>query len=447
MIVAHSQLYSKYLFMKKLIFSLILFPTLLIAQHKISGTFSPAEDYTYTFLYEATPEGANYINRAQLDSLGNFTLSLDENAKAGIYKIVYAIPPEENNFDLVYNGKEDIAFTFSLDEGVNFTESSENKLWASYLNSMDVVNQTISNFYTKGGTDKDAFNSIFTTLRETQTSYEGLAKDKMVEAFIKANKPYMPKAYEDLPTYSKNLKSNFFKYVDFNNKLLRSSSLITDRVSGFVFGMSANTDNKTYKSHIDIVANAINTTDATIQTPLLELLWQEFKRRENHDMANYISDKYLLDLATSTNNKILEQQLTSYKNTSVGALAPDFEIQTEPSLKLSELKGDKYYVLIFWSSGCGHCLKELPKVKDLITSISNTKVIAYGLENDAKNWTEEIKKYPDFVHGIGLGKWENPLVQTFAIAATPTYFVLDASKKIIAKPYDFEGLEAFFGEK
>ena len=432
--------------MKKIVFLFLLLPTLLIAQHNISGTFSPTEDYTYAFLYEATPDGANYVERAKLDSLGNFTLALDANANPGVYKIVYAIPPEENNFDLVYNGKEDVAFTFSMDEGVNFIESTENKLWDSYLNSMDVVNQTISNFYTKGGTDKNAFNSIFKTLRETQASYEDLAKGKLVEAFIKANKPYTPEAYEDLTTYSKNLKANFFKNIDFNNPFLQSSSLITDRVSGFVFGMSAATDNDTYKKHIDIVAKAIKSTDAKIQSPLLELLWQEFKRRENHDMANYISNNYLLAIAKSTENKILEQQLLSYKNTSVGALAPDFQIQTKPSLKLSELKGDKYYVLIFWSSGCGHCLKELPKVKDLITSVSNTKVIAYGLENDATNWTEEIKKYPDFVHGIGLGKWENPLVQTFAIAATPTYFVLDANKKIIAKPYDFEGLEAFFGK-
>ena len=354
---------------------------------------------------------------------------------------------EENNFDLVYNGKENVTFTFSLDDGVNFTESSENKLWDSYLNSMDIVNQTISNFYTKGGTDKDAFNSIFKTLKETQASYEDLAKGKLVEAFIKANKPYTPVAYEDLSTYSKNLKANFFKNIDFNDPFLQSSSLITDRISGFVFGMSAATDNDTYKKHIDIVASAIKSTDTKIQSPLLELLWQEFKRRENHDMANYISKNYLLAIAKSTENKILEQQLLSYKNTSVGAVAPDFEIQTEPSLKLSELKGDTYYVLIFWSSGCGHCLKELPKVKDLMTTVSNTKVIAFGLENETKDWSEEIKNYPDFVHGIGLGKWENPLVQTFAIAATPSYFVLDASKKIIAKPYDFESLEAFFGKK
>lgn len=437
---------NKIIPMKKIVFILFIIPLLAISQHTISGTFSPAENYTLAFLYHATPDGANYIERAQLDSLGNFTIPMKANAAKGVYKIVYAVPPEENNFDIIYNGKEDVKLTFSLEKGVEFTESSENKLWSSYLNSIDMVNQTISSYFTKGSTDKKAFNSIFETLKETQISYENLAKDKLVDAFIKANKPYIPLAYEDLTTYSKNLKANFFKNVDFNDNLLRSSSVISDRVSGFVFGLSADTDDNTYKTHVDIVANAVKNNDAKIQTPVLELLWQEFKRRENHNLANYISENYLLALAKTTDNKILEQQLTSYKNTSVGAIAPDFEIQTNPSLKLSELKGDKYYVLIFWSSGCGHCLKELPKVKNLMGSINNTKVVAYGLENDALNWTNEIKNYPDFVHGIGLGKWENPLVQTFAIAATPTYFVLDANKKIIAKPYDFEGLQSFFGK-
>ncbi|RNC87955.1 MAG: TlpA family protein disulfide reductase [Winogradskyella sp.] len=430
--------------MKKIVFAFLLFPFIVMAQHNIGGTFSPAEDYTYAFLYEATPEGANYINRAELDSLGNFSITLDENAKAGIYKIVYAIPPEENNFDIIYNGKEDVKFTFSQDYGVNFTESSENKLWASYLNSMDMVNQTITNFYSKDGTDTNAFESIFKTAKDTQQQYEDLAEGKLAEAFIKANKPHLPEDYEDLETYSKNVKSSFFDHIDFNNNLLRSSSLITDRISGFVFGLSAKPNNSTYMANVDVVANALKNTDSVTQLSLLELLWQEFKRRENHDLANYISDKYLLKLAKATGNKILEQQLISYKNTSIGAIAPDFEIQTEPSLKLSELKGDTHYVLIFWSSGCGHCLNELPKVKALMSTISNAKVVAFGLENDTVNWAEEIKKYPNFVHGIGLGKWENPLVQTYAVAATPTYFVLDSDKTIIAKPYDFESLRAFF---
>lgn len=428
--------------MKKILFTLLILPTLAIAQHKINGTFLPAEQFSRAFLYEMSPEGANYVNVAELDSLGNFTFELTENAAAGNYKVIYAIPVEDNNFDLVYNGKEDISFTFSLEEGVEFTESSENKLWHSYLNSMDVVNQTITNFFTKGGKDKKAFNSIFKTLKDTQTQYESLAEGKLVQKFIKANKPYIPSEYEGLVSYSKHLKTNFFKNIDFDDPFLRSSSIISERVNGFVFGMAK--DNDSYKTHVDIISNALKNESPKIQSPLLEQLWQEFKRRENHEMANYISDKSLLQIAKTTENKILEQQLLSYKNTSIGAFAPDFTIQEASSLKLSELKGDKYYVLIFWSSGCGHCLNELPKVKTLMSSVSNAKVVAYGLENDTTKWSEETKKYPDFVHGAGLGKWENPIVQTYAIAATPTYFVLDANKKIIAKPYDFEGLEQFF---
>jgi len=428
--------------MKRILFTLLLVPFLGIAQYDISGTFSPAKNYTFAFLYHATPNGAEYVNRAELDSLGNFKISMNENSKTGIYKIVYAIPPEENNFDIIYSGKEDVQFKFSTDEGVSFIESSENKLWSSYLNSMEAVNQTISNFYSKGSKDKDAFTSIFSTLKSTQKSYEELAEGKLVSAFVKANKPYIPKDYEDIATYSKNLKDNFFNHINFNDPFLQSSSLITDRVSGFVFGLSTNTTNETYQNHVDIVANALFAVDAKIKSPYLELIWQEFKRRENHDMANYVSDKYLIDIAKATDNKILEQMLISYKNTSIGAVAPDFKIQD--NLKLSELKGDKYYVLIFWSSECGHCLKELPKVKEAMATISNTKVVTIGLEKNAAGWTEAIKNYPDFVHGIGLGKWGNPLVQTYAIAATPTYFVLDAKKMIVAKPYDVEGLKQFF---
>lgn len=431
--------------MKNFILILFILPLISMSQQNISGTFSPAEDYTFAFLYKATPDGANYVNRAQIDSLGNFTIPMDASAEAGIYKIVYAIPSEENNFDLIYSGKENIKFLFSLSDGLTFTESVENKLWSSYLNSMQMVNQTISNYYTKGGTNHSAFASIFKTLKETQASYEDLAKENLVHTFVRSNKPYIPKSYENISVYSKNIKGNFFKNIDFENNLLRSSSFIRDRVSGFVFGLSASNQNDTYQSHVDSVAKAIDSYNAKIQEPLFELLWQEFMRRNNHDLANYVSDHYLLELTNTTKNIILEQQLTSYKNTSIGAFAPDFEIQTTPqSLKLSELKGDTYYVLIFWSSGCGHCLTELPKVKDLVSKTSGVKVIAFGLESDIKNWSKEIKKYPDFVHGIGLDKWENALVQTFAITSTPTYFVLDTNKKIIAKPYDVEGLEKFF---
>jgi len=66
------------------------------------------------------------------------------------------------------------------------------------------------------------------------------------------------------------------------------------------------------------------------------------------------------------------------------------------------------------------------------------------LENDDKAWAETIKKYPDFIHVLGLGKWDNDIGNQYDIKATPTYFVLDKNKHIVAKPNDVEALKAFF---
>jgi thiol-disulfide isomerase/thioredoxin len=427
--------------MKKLIFSLILLPCLTFSQ-SVKGNFSPAEDFSYAFLYSATPEGANYVNRGQLDAMGNFEIPLDSTVTPGIYKIVYAVPPEENNFDFIYDGKETVAFNFSYDKGVEFIESEENKLWNSYLKSMDMVNQTISNYYSKDTTDKEGFNSIFKVVKDTQLAYEESANGKFVLAFILANRPYIPTQYEDISTYSRNLKQNYLSQIDFSNYLLQSSSFLIDRVTGYVFNMVENPNNETYKNHIDDVANTISNDDLIIKTSLMEILWQRFVTLENHDIANYITEKHLLELANATDNKVLAETISSYKNTSIGTKAPNFEIvSTKNTTSLHNLEGSEYYLLVFWSSGCGHCLSELPNVKALAAQKPNLKVIAYGLEDEATKWNEEIKNYPDFIHNIGLGKWENPIVKTYGVAATPMYFLLSADKIIMAKPYDYEDLE------
>lgn len=427
--------------MKKLITILFALPMLTFSQ-SVKGTFSPAEDFSHAFLYQATPEGANYVNHGELDSEGNFEIPLDSTITPGIYKIVYAVPPEENNFDFIYDGKETIAFNFSYEKGVEFTESEENKLWNSYLKSMDMVNQTINNYYSKDNNDTEGFNSIFKVLKDRQLDYEKSANGKLVSAFITANRPYIPSQYENVNTYSQNLKNHFLSQIDFSNYLLQSSSFLVDRVTGYVFNLIENPDNTSYKAQVDDVAKAISDDNLKIKTNLIEILWQRFVTLENHELANYITDNYLLELANKSENKVLAETITSYKNTSVGTKAPNFEIvSTERTTSLHSLEGSEYYLLIFWSSGCGHCLNELPKVKALVANKPNLKVVAYGLEEEPTNWTKEIKNYPDFTHTIGLGKWDNPMVKTYGVAATPMYFLLSSSKIIMAKPYAYEDLE------
>ena len=432
--------------MKKLLILLFVLPLLLQAQ-SVKGTFLPAEDFSYAFLYHATPESANYVNRGQLDSIGNFEIQLDSTVAPGIYKIVYATPPEENNFDFIYDGKETVAFNFSNDKGVEFTKSEENKLWTSYLKSIEMVNQTISNYYSKENNDEKGFTAIFKTLKDTQTAYEELAKNKLVFKFIKANRPYIPTQYEGITTYSENLKQHYLSQVDFSDYLLQSSSYLIDRVTAYVFNMVADPSEATYKQHIDDVAAAISNDDLSIKTSLLEMLWQRFVALNNNNLANYITDSYLLELAKSTNNKVLEDMVISFKNTSIGSKAPNFEITLDgKKTSLHQIEGSENYLLVFWSSGCSHCLSELPQVREMVANKPNLKVVAFGLEDNSRDWERQKENYPDFIHQIGLEKWDNPIVKTYGISATPMYFILDASKHIIAKPYGIEQLEVLLKE-
>jgi thiol-disulfide isomerase/thioredoxin len=436
---------------KKLGFILTLLPTIVVAQHTIKGHFFPAKDYEWVVLYEITPISSLFIANTEINEEGYFEFQLDSTITKGMYKIVFALPQEENNFDIIYNAKEDVDFTFNNEIGIEYKSSIENQLVSSYTNSMSLVSQSIGNFFQQQSTDTLALASIFKTQRETQTNFEEAAKGTIASNFIKANRPYIPEGFEDIKTYINNLKNYFFDHVDFNNETLQSSSFLIDRILNYVFGMYSENEEEiiTYEKNIDDVFLAMKNADSLIKKNLLEVLWQQMVDTNFEEVANYISDNYLFSLAETLEDKELVEGLTLFKSLSLGKVAPDFswEVEEETSTikKLSEINIAENYIIVFWSSTCGHCLKEIPQLQKYVNSSEEGKlqVIAIGLEDELFRWENETLKYPEFIHVLGLGKWKNKIGNSYNVTATPTYFVLDKDKKIIAKPYDFEALKKF----
>lgn len=438
---------------KKLLFLFTLLPSILLAQYSIKGTFTPAKEYKWIILYKVTPTTSIYVDNVEIAEDGSFEISLDSLAAKGVYRIVYAVPQEEFNFDIIYDGKEDVELSFSQDKGVEFLKSNENKLLTSYTRSMMMVNETINSFYMKKSKDQETFNHIFKTLVEAQKSFEEASQGTIANHFIKANSPYIPNSFEDISTYSKNLRNNFLKHADFNDPVLQSSEFLIERMLGYVFGMTSNPDDlDAFKTNVDDIVKAIRSTKLAYQKTLMEILWDQFVDIENETMANYVASNYLIPISEELNDDELTTKLIVYKNTSINAYAPDFTLTiqqdgNEVTKKLSELVIANRYVIVFWSSSCSHCLKELPELKKYLqTSGDGTKVIAIGLEDEPYNWNNEISYYPDFIHVYGTGKWDNPIGDSYGVSATPTYFVLNKDKQITAKPYDFEELQTFLEE-
>lgn len=440
---------------KNLVYILLLIPGFVVSQHSIKGTFTPADEYRWIILYKVTPTTSIYVDNAEISENGSFEIALDSSAAKGVYRIVYAVPQEEFNFDLIYDNKEDVELTFSQEKGVEFLKSNENKLLTSYTRSMMMVNETINSFYLKNSKDEQSFKNIFNTLSEAQQSFEEASKGTIASNFIKANSPYIPDNYEDVKTYSKNLRANYLKHVDFSDPILQSSEFLIERMLGYVFGMTSNpNDIDAFRSRIDDISKAIENTEKNFQKTLLKILWNQFADIEKETMANYVANEYLIPISQELKDDELTNELIIFKNTSLNAEAPDFSMELlneddETALsKLSELNTHNRYIVLFWSSSCSHCLEELPELKKYIDSLKkgDTKVIAIGLEDEPYNWNNEILFYPNFIHVYGKGKWDNPIGDSYGVKATPTYFVLNKDKKIVAKPYDFEALKKYLEE-
>lgn len=436
--------------LKKIAITLMIMPMVLMAQNTIKGTFSPADDYNFAVLYKVTPSASLYVANTQIDEEGNFEFQLDSTVVQGMYKLVYAVPQEEFNFDIIYNAKEDITLTFNAETGVQFKSSVENTLVNSYTSSMSLISQSIGDFYRQQSMDSLALETIFKTQKETQIEYEKAAEGTIALNFIKANKPYIPEQFEDISTYIANLKTHFFDNVDFDNQVLQSSNFLTDRILNYVFGMTSkeNNDIESYKSNIDDVLKAMTSSQLEIKSTLLETLWQQMVDTNFDDVANYITDTYLIEIAQSLNDDELINGLNLFKSLSIGNKAPEFDVLIDEGgvrtpISLYDLDLSKTYVLVFWSSTCSHCLEEIPQLQTYFKEKEQVKVIAVGLEDEPTNWQNEIQKYPEFLHVLGLGKWENETVRNYNITSTPTYFILNSEKKIVAKPFDFTTLKKF----
>lgn len=439
--------------MKRLLVIALLIPGFLLAQHSIKGIFTPAKSYNVLLLYKVTPTISEYVTNANIGEQGHFEIKLDSTLQKGVYRLVYAVPQEDYNFDVIFNGKEDIELSFNAETGVTYENSFENKLLTSYTNSMSMVTQSIGNYFRQKSEDTTALSNIFKTQRETQEGYENAAKGTIAFEFIKANKPYSPRKYLDIKSYVSALKTHYFDSVDFNNPTLQSSSFLTEKMLNYVFGMSSKSNDRiaTFKTNIDVVCNEMKDAPNEVKRILLVDLWQQMVDLKIETVANYISEKYLMDIAVGLNDQELLHTLILHKDLSNGTKAPDFSLEVtvdgeKTTKKLSQLDLADHNIIVFWSSGCSHCLDEVPQLQNYVNSKADQKikVIAIALEDEPSKWNELIKTYPEFIHVYGAGKWNNDIVQSYGIKATPTYFILNKNKEITGKPENFEAVQAFF---
>lgn len=418
---------------------------------------------TRVVLYGAEGARQKYVNYVDAAS-GDFKLAVPKDLPEGMYRLVYNQKTMEY-LDFLYSGS-DLEFEFNpTDEIVipKFKKTNSNTTYFSKLQEFGVLQAQLDSlqvvyFQTKDISKKKtlskSYTLVYSNLNLKLDTFLKNEKNTLVTDLIKANIQVKPKLPIENPVdYLPFIKEHYFDNLDFNNKNLSRSSILIDKVMDYVFYLTVSEDaDMQNKLHKKAIANVLNRVDdLQLKKGFIQALVQSFAKDELFVVADYLFtefyDKLPLDMQNSTYKAGIQQEL----KTAIGRVAPSFtwtEGKENTVQSLSSQKDYDNYVIVFWSTTCPHCLKEMPKLYDYIKDNKKVKVILIGLqtENDKGDWKSETYYYPEFSHVLALGKWENNIVRSYNVHATPSYYVLDADKKIIGKPFEFVDVKDFFSK-
>ena len=439
--------------MKKLFFTLVFISSLLQAQYKVVGTIQESEKYDYAILYKLVGAKQEFVQNTTIKN-GSFYFDFDQSVASGMYRIAYNI--KNGGFvDFLYN-QEDVVFSFDPKDPVNsilFSKSEENKLYRKFLSAISYVQYTVDSLqvaYLKMPLEstETLYKQAVESIVAVQGTFAKKSAGMLVYPFINATNRYNAPAVTKSPNeYLEGIEKHFFDHIDFENKTLYNSSFLVDRISDYVFYMNSSNDLDTqidlYKKASTKVINSIKNTE--FKRDVIKFLIGKFASKKNLVLVDYLFESHFDALPKDTKNKVFKEKILSKLRTETGRIAPDFSwVENGKTNKLSELNDGENFVLIFWSSSCSHCTREIPKVYEFLKEKPTIKVIAFAMEDNDVMWKKFIVDLKGWHHALGLNKWENETANLYNISSTPTYFVLDANKKIIEKPESVAALKLIF---
>lgn len=160
-----------------------------------------------------------------------------------------------------------------------------------------------------------------------------------------------------------------------------------------------------------------------------------------------------------TSKKTVFERAYSLMANQIGDIAPKLILADTTSLKRIDLHtiDAKYTLIVFWDPTCGHCKTEIPH----IDSIYKRSLKKYNLEILAVNIAyEHFKEWKSFITEHQLTSWRHgyqtekmvmeevrlkkpPTIrQLYDVIKTPTLYLLDEKKRILAKHLTIEQLES-----
>jgi len=481
--------------MRKLVFAFLaglLLPNMLIAQntkpitatsvkplgHSIEIVLKP---YQNTKVYIGTNYGRN---RVLADSA-----FLNEKSE-GVFKSTTKLTP---GIYFLVSPKYSILFDFLVDESQHFKiiadtssintfqiiGSKENDIFKAYSKSMNDLGMQLSSIENKYKTaanakDSASFKELYLTKdKEVKAARSSVIKNypgSMTSFFLnvmqRPEAPAMPIINRKLdslyPYYY--VKNHFWDNVVFNDNRLIRTPFFEDKLDEY-FKNYVSREPDSIIEELQYILTVAKTGKEIYPFLLFKFtnkyIAPEFMGQEKvflHLFQNFFAkgDTALLNEASK---KSITERAYSMMANQLGLAAPSLIVNTPENKKVSLYDQNATYTfLAFWDPTCSHCKVEIPRLdsfykaawKDLNVKIFSVNINFKELaawknfiqENHLEHWTHAYQTEEDLNKEIKAGL-PTTIRQQYDVFKTPTFYLLDANKKIIAKNLSLEQFNDF----
>jgi len=266
-------------------------------------------------------------------------------------------------------------------------------------------------------------------------------------------------------------KKHFFDNFDVSDPRLLRTPIYEDRINYYLDKIVPQIPDS-INNEVDRLIEKSRSSDELFRFMLVSL-FNKYAKSQIMGMDAvfvHIAEKYYIPEASWSDTAFiskLKKEVAKTEPLLIGKKAPDIQLVEVPAdhfmaaadddtLKKNVYVGDffnlydiqaKYTVLVFWEADCGHCKKAMPVLYDLYVN----RLKKEGVEIIAVHMLsgEEGKiKWVNFVNDHGFYEWINAwnpydysYKAKYNVTSTPTVFVLDKDKKIIAKRIGMEQID------
>ena len=411
--------------------------TLLLLSYFASAQFTikveSPKDFSFNEAYLYTVNGSKDILIDKAEKKNNTWLFQVKNSYLGLLKVYF--PQANTSLNLVSENKNvDLKFSVKNNKVQQIDYYDEvNNIFYSIQDQQKKREQILPALYQIQNFYKE--NSDFGVALKNEIS--NLSADIVFDSDKHPFLSYYFKTYQNFLQESVGKKNptndEIISFLNNTQNYLETSSLLKPILMVFL----SNTSRSSLGDEVDKLLTAVN-----VETPRGQTILSELIEIFNVYSIKDLKEKYLTEAKNlkCTINDRLANTIKSNANTEIGKIIPNNTFLNPVNTKvksLHDVKADKK-IIILWSSTCSHCEKEIGEMVLQYNKLKekNIEVVGLSLDSDAKSYSDKVRMLP-WINDTELKGWYSSYVDIYNVHATPTFYIVDAKNKIIAKPDNF----------